>query len=109
MTDRALRPRQQPPAGAPAPSVELADSSGPVSPDRALRPRQSSAPAPSARDFPESQNPLTLALIQGARARTHEDMVQAARLIRVLESQTTGCEADRCRLAAEVLTERGQA
>ena len=58
--------------------------------------------------FPEHDNPLTLALIQGARAQTHDDMVQAARLIRVLESKLTGCEVDRCRLAAEVLMERGQ-
>jgi hypothetical protein len=109
MTGRALRPRQQPPAVAPAPSVALAGTPAPSGLDRALRPRQFSAPAPSARAFPESQNPLTLALIQSTRARTHEDMVQAARLIRVLESKLTGCEVDRCRLAAEVLLERGQA
>lgn len=60
-------------------------------------------------NFPESQNPLTLALIQSTRATTHTDMVQAARLIRALESKLTGCEVDRCRLAAEVLLERGLA
>ena len=101
--DRALRPRQQPEASAPAPS------GGPVSADRALRPRQSVAPAPSAGGFPESQNPLTLALIQSTRVKTHEQMIQAARLIRALEAQLTGCEVDRCRLAAEVLIERRQA
>jgi hypothetical protein len=56
--------------------------------------------------FPEQNNPLTLALIQSTRAKTHEDMVQAARLIRALEFKLTGCEVDRCRLAAEVLIER---
>ena len=78
----------------------------------ALRPRQSpaaGAPAPSARAFPESDNPLTLALIQSTRATTHADIIQAARLIRALESQLTGCEVYRCRLAAEVLIERRQA
>jgi hypothetical protein len=70
----------------------------------ALRPRQSCAP--SARAFPESENPLTLALIQSTRVKTHEDMVQAARLIRAMESKLTGCEVDRCRLAADVLLER---
>ena len=59
--------------------------------------------------FPEQNNPLTLALIQSTRARTHEQMIQAARLIRALESRVTSCEADRCRLAAEVLIERRQA
>lgn len=56
--------------------------------------------------FPEQNNPLTLALIQSTRVTTHSDMVQAARLIRALESKLTGCEVDRCRLAAEVLIER---
>lgn len=32
--------------------------------------------------------------------------IQAARLIRALEFKLTGCEVDRCRLAAEVLIER---
>lgn len=59
--------------------------------------------------FPEQNNPLTLALIQSTRVKTHEQMIQAARLIRALESRATGCEADRCRLAAEVLIERRQA
>jgi|GEM_PF-4130854 len=99
----ALRPRQQPTPGAPAPS------GGPIGADMALRPRQSNAPAPSAGGFPEAQNPLTLALIQSTRVKTHEQMIQAARLIRALEDQLTGCEVDRCRLAAEVLIERKQA
>jgi len=106
MTSRALRPRQSPAAGAPAPSASRSGCSGPVSSDMALRPRQHFAPAPSARAFPESDHPLTLALIQSTRATTHIDMVQAARLIRALESKLTGCEVDRCRLAAEVLIER---
>jgi hypothetical protein len=59
--------------------------------------------------FPESKNPLTLALIQSTRVQTHEQMIQAARLIRALESRAIGCEVDRCRLAAEVLIERRQA
>ena len=75
----------------------------------AMQPHALITPDPLAKKFPESGNPLTLALIQATRARTHEDMVQAARLIRVLESKLTGCEVDRCRLAAEVLLERGQA
>jgi len=77
--NRALRPRQQPVAGAPAPSAGIAG--GPVSANMALRPRQSSAPAPSVGGFPEFQNPLTLALIQSTRFSTHEQMIQAARLI----------------------------
>lgn len=60
-------------------------------------------------NFPESENPLTLALIQSTRVKNHADMVQAARLIRALESQRKSCEIARCRLAAEVLIERGQA
>jgi hypothetical protein len=104
MTSRALRPRQSPAAGAPAPSVAQPGCSGPV--NMALRPRQPCAPAPSAKRFPESENPLTLALIQSTRVQTHTDMVQAVRLIRALESKLTGCEVDRCRLAADVLLER---
>jgi hypothetical protein len=38
MTSRALRPRQSPAAGAPAPSVAQPGCSGPV--NMALRPRQ---------------------------------------------------------------------
>ena len=100
MTLGAVRPRQQPEAGAPAPSV------GHISADMALRPHQSVAPAPSAGGFPEAQHPLTLALIHSTQVRTHADMIQAARLIRALEFKLTGCEVDRCRLAAEVLLER---
>jgi hypothetical protein len=106
MTSRPLRPRQSPAAGAPAPSAARSGCSGPVSSNMALRPRQHFAPAPSAGKFPESDNPLTLALIQSTRVQTHTDMVQAVRLIRALESKLTGCEVDRCRLAAEVLIER---
>jgi hypothetical protein len=92
MSPKALRPRQRPPSG-------VVWRSGPV--NMALRPRQQKM-----KTFPESDNPLTLALIQSTRAKTHEDMVQAARLIRALEFKLTGCEVDRCRLAAEVLIER---
>ena len=63
----------------------------------------------TARPFPFAGDPLTLALIAGARAPDHAAMVQAARLIRALENSRTGCEVDACRLAAEVLLERKQA
>jgi hypothetical protein len=57
--------------------------------------------------FPKADHPLTLAYIAGARAATHDAMVQAARLIRELEKRS-GCEVDACKLAAEVLIERNE-
>jgi hypothetical protein len=38
----------------------------------------------------------------GARARTHEDMVAAVRLSKVLESALTPREVDECKLQAEL-------
>lgn len=59
--------------------------------------------------FPQQNNPLTQAYILSTRVTTHEDLVQAARLIRELESSRTSCEIDQCKLAAEVLIERKMA
>ena len=59
--------------------------------------------------FPQQNNPLTQAYILSTRVTTHESLVQAARLIRELENNRTGCEVDQCKLAAEVLIERKQA
>jgi hypothetical protein len=56
--------------------------------------------------FPQENNPLTQAYILSTRVTTHESLVQAARLIRELESARSGCEVDQCKLAAEVLIER---
>lgn len=59
--------------------------------------------------FPQQNNPLTRAYILSTRVTTHESLVQAARLIRELESTRTSCEIDQCKLAAEVLVERKMA
>lgn len=58
--------------------------------------------------FPQANNLLTQAYLMGARVTTHDAMIQAARLIRELEKNRTGCEVDQCKLAAEVIYERTQ-
>ena len=56
--------------------------------------------------FPMSYHPLTLALIAGARAHTHEAMRQASLLSRQMAHGLTPTEIEQCKLAAEVMIER---
>lgn len=60
-------------------------------------------------NFPQHDNPLTLAYIDGTRARTQEQVRNNLRLVSSLERAATQQEVDQCRLAAEVLIERKQA
>lgn len=51
---------------------------------------------------PDKKQALVSAYLMGARARTHEDMVAAVRLSKVLESALTPREVDECKLQAEL-------
>jgi hypothetical protein len=59
--------------------------------------------------LPNLNHPLTLAHIAGARATTHQAMMDAARLIHALEKDATEQTIASCRVAAEILIERKQA
>lgn len=50
----------------------------------------------------ETMQALVSAYLMGARARTHEDMVAAVRLSKVLEAALTQQEVDECKLQAEL-------
>lgn len=50
----------------------------------------------------DKKQALVSAYLMGARARTHEDMVAAVRLSKVLESALTQQEVDECKLQAEL-------
>lgn len=45
---------------------------------------------------------LVSAYLMGARARTHEDMIAAVKLCKVLESNLTAREVEECKLQAEL-------
>ena len=51
--------------------------------------------------FPELHNPLTHAYVQGARARTHKEMMTAVKLAKLLEVGKTPMLIAACQLAAE--------
>jgi hypothetical protein len=59
--------------------------------------------------LPHQTHPLTLAHIAGARAKTHQAMADATRLILALEREATEQTIAACRVAAEILIERKQA
>ena len=59
--------------------------------------------------LPNQAHPLTLAYIAGARATTHQAMTDAVRMIRTLEKEATEQTIAACKVAAEILIERGQA
>ena len=56
--------------------------------------------------FPEANHPLTRAYLIGAKARTHEQMRDALRLVNALEAVATEQHKAACKLAAEILLER---
>lgn len=58
--------------------------------------------------MPMQDHPLTLALIAGARAKTHEAMQQAMMMARQMAAQMKPVEVEQCRLAADILIERNQ-
>jgi len=59
--------------------------------------------------LPNQTHPLTLAYIAGARATTHQAMTDAVRMTRALEKEATEQTIAACKVAAEILIERGQA
>lgn len=56
--------------------------------------------------LPQQDNPLTRAYIAGARATTHDSMLQAMEIIRLIEQATPEIIREQCKLAAEILIER---
>lgn len=50
----------------------------------------------------DKKQALVSAYLMGARARTHEDMMAAVRLSKVLETALTQQEVDECKLQAEL-------
>ena len=50
----------------------------------------------------DKKQALVTAYLMGARARTHEDMMAAVRLSKVLEAALTQQEVDECKLQAEL-------
>ena len=59
------------------------------------------------RHMPNQNHPLTRAYILGARATTSAAMTEAVRLIRACEGAADQLTIDQCKLAAEVMLERG--
>ena len=57
--------------------------------------------------LPNHDHPLTMAYIAGARATTHQSMVNAMQMIRALEKEATEQTKAACGVAAEILIERG--
>ena len=56
--------------------------------------------------LPNKNHPLTLAYIAGARAKTHQAMVDTMKLIHALEKEATEQTKAACEVAAEILIER---
>jgi len=56
--------------------------------------------------LPNHDHPLTLAHIAGAKAKTHQAMADAVKLIRALEKEATEQTKAACEVAAEILIER---
>lgn len=50
----------------------------------------------------DKKQALVTAYLMGARARTHEDMMAAVRLSKVLETALTTQEVEECKLKAEL-------
>jgi hypothetical protein len=59
--------------------------------------------------MPNQNHPLTRAYILGARATNHQAMAEAMRLIHACEKGLDQLTIDQCKLAAEVMIERGDA
>ena len=59
--------------------------------------------------LPKQDHPLTLAYIAGARATTHQAIRDALAIARSLETDADEITRHQCKLAAEVLMERGRA
>ena len=59
--------------------------------------------------LPNQNHPLTRAYMMGARATTTEAYTEALRLIRACEGDADQLTIDQCKLAAEVMIERGVA
>ena len=58
--------------------------------------------------IPQHDHPLTLAYIASVRAKSHDQMREAARLIAALEQLCSDTVRAQCKLAAEVTLERTQ-
>ena len=56
--------------------------------------------------MPMQDHPLTLALVAGARATTHEAIRQAMLLAKQMANGLTPTQVEQCKLAADVLIER---
>ena len=56
--------------------------------------------------LPMQDHPLTLALVAGARATTHEAARQSVMLARQIQKELTQTQIEQCKLAADVLIER---
>ena len=56
--------------------------------------------------IPQHDHPLTLAYIASVRAKNHDQMREASRLIAALEQLCSDTVRAQCKLAAEVLLER---
>ncbi len=56
--------------------------------------------------LPMQNHPLTLAMIAGARATTHDAVRHSMMIARQLARELTQTQVEQCKLAAEVLIER---
>lgn len=56
--------------------------------------------------LPMQNHPLTLAMMTGARATTHEAVRHSMMIARELARDLTPTQVEQCKLAAEVLIER---
>ena len=57
--------------------------------------------------LPNQNHPLTRAYMLGARATSPQAMTEAMRLIRACEGGVDKLTVDQCKLAAEIMIERG--
>ena len=58
--------------------------------------------------LPQQNHPLTRAYLLGARSNTNQAYAEALRLIRACEADADQLTIDQCKLAADVMIERGE-
>ena len=58
--------------------------------------------------LPQQNHPLTRAYLLGARSNTTQAYAEALRLIRACEADADQLTIDQCKLAADVMIERGE-